>query len=152
MKNLTRSVVGFVAVSAAIVLVGSATAIAQHNCGGMMGGMSHGDHEESAQQAQKPEPVQPVVVDGVQVMKIVVTSSGYTPARIAVRRDMPVRLVFEQRSSSACASQVQIPDLDVPKTTLPKGKETTIEFTPTRTGEFRLTCGMEMLSGTVVVE
>jgi heme/copper-type cytochrome/quinol oxidase subunit 2 len=151
MKNLKRLIIAAMFVVGAVLTGGSLAAYAQHGCGGHGGGASHTDHGK-ADATQNDETARPTIVDGVQVVKVAVTGSGYTPSRIVVREDMPVRLVFEQFSSSACASQVQIPSLDVSKVKLPKGKETPVEFTPTKAGSYLFTCGMEMLTGTLVVE
>ena len=151
MKNFKRSLqVTLVAVSVMLV-GGSITVRAQHGCGGHGDGESHSGHGKS-NTAQADEVARPSMVDGVQVVKVAVTGAGYTPSRIVVREDVPVRLVFEQFSSSACVSQVQIPSLGVSKLTLPKGKETPVEFTPTKPGSYEFTCGMEMVTGTLVVE
>lgn len=154
MKKSTRRLTVLATVAAASLSIGAIAATAQHGCG--HGGMdgSHAGHGSTAQTARNetPEAVRATLVGGVQVLTVVVRGSGYTPSRIAVRRNVPVRLLFEQTTSSACAAQVQIPDLDVAKTALPKGVETPIEFTPTEAGTYVFTCGMEMLEGTIVVE
>lgn len=91
------------------------------------------------------------VQGGYQQVRITVRNDGYEPARISLQEGVPARLIFEQQATSACAGAVQIPAFDVAATDLPQGEETVIEFTPDETGEFQFVCGMEMLSGTLVV-
>jgi plastocyanin domain-containing protein len=88
--------------------------------------------------------------DGVQQVRVVVRG-GYQPALIRVRRDRPVRLVFDRQETSSCSEEIVIPDLGV-RRFLPAFKETTVEFTPTAAGTHEFTCGMSMLRGKLVVE
>lgn len=151
MKNLKRAVVATMLLIGVMLVGGSTVAYAQHGHGGHGGGGSHSGHGKKTA-TQTEDAVRPTIIDGVQVVRVAVTGSGYAPTRIAVKEDMPVRLVFEQFSSSACAAQVQIPSLGVPKVTLSLGKETPVEFTPLKAGNYEFMCGMEMLTGTLVVE
>jgi heme/copper-type cytochrome/quinol oxidase subunit 2 len=133
-----------------VMLIGDTTAVYAQGGHGGHGGMHSGHGKKTAKSSD--DTVRPTLVDGVQVVKITVTGSGYSPSRITVKEDVPVRLVFEQFSASACAAQIQIPSLGVPKVSLAQGRETPVEFTPTKTGSYAFTCGMEMLTGTLVVE
>jgi plastocyanin len=81
---------------------------------------------------------------------IEVTSSGYEPARITVKRGERVKLAFHRADDRNCAGTVNFPKLQITRE-LPAGQTVTIEFTPTETGEIPFTCGMGMFSGTVVV-
>ena len=92
------------------------------------------------------------LVDGVQVVRIEVTASGYRPNRILLQEGVPTRLIFHRTVEGDCPEQVQIPDFGVDKTTLPLNQDHAVEFTPTRSGEFTFACGMDMLQGTLVVE
>lgn len=125
--------------------------LAQHGCGHMGSGGSHASHN-SEDDKTVGEGHKATIVDGVQVVKIVVNDDGYSPARILLKRDIPVRLLFEQRSANACVSQVQIPSLNIPKTTLREGVETAIEFVPNKSGTVQFSCGMRMVKGTLVIE
>jgi plastocyanin domain-containing protein len=35
---------------------------------------------------------------------------------------------------------------------VPQGKETAVEFTPDKEGEYTFMCGMDMLKGTIIVK
>lgn len=87
--------------------------------------------------------------EGVQEIEILV-KGGYSPSRIEVERNRPVRLRFRREETSSCSDQVILSDFGIAKD-LPAYKTTSVEFTPRQTGEFGFTCGMNMLHGTLVV-
>lgn len=92
------------------------------------------------------------VENDVQTVSVVVSDMGYAPGTIELKAGIPARITFEQQSRSHCASQVQIPSFNVPKTDLPFGQKTVVEFTPKESGSFTFTCGMDMLKGTILVK
>lgn len=100
---------------------------------------------------QSDEATSAQMQDGVQEVRITVRNDGYEPDRIELQHGVPARLVFIQEATSPCAAEVQVPAFEVEKTELPRGEETVVEFTPDETGEFSFVCGMEMLSGTLLV-
>jgi len=86
------------------------------------------------------------------VQEIKVTVKGeYSPDRIVVKKDRPVRLLFYRDDDSECTAQVVIPDLKV-KQDLAVKRETAIDFVPDKEGEFTFACGMDMMKGKLVVE
>ena len=87
---------------------------------------------------------------GVQEVEINV-KGGYSPNLIRVQEGVPLRLVFDRQENSDCSSRVVFPDFGVSKSLAAFGR-TTVEFTPTRAGEFGFACGMNMLHGTLLVE
>lgn len=89
-------------------------------------------------------------VSGVQQATIRV-SGGYDPALVTVRRDVPLRLVFDRQENSSCSEDVVIGAFGI-RRHLPAFQRTTIEFTPDKAGRFDITCGMSMLHATLVVE
>ena len=88
--------------------------------------------------------------NGVQEIKIMVRG-GYSPDRIEVVQNQPVRLVFERRESNPCTEKVVLSDFDIVRD-LPEGKEVPIEFTPDKTGEFEFHCAMNMVRGKLLVK
>lgn len=82
---------------------------------------------------------------GMQEATITV-DGGYEPNRVVVSVGQPVRLSFDQRDPSSCLEAVRIPDFHIAKD-LPLNQVTTIEFTPTQSGEYQFTCGMNMFRG-----
>lgn len=101
--------------------------------------------------AEGADAVRAQVHDGVQEARITVRNDGYEPNRIELQQGVPTRLVFVQESTSPCAAEVQIPAFDIEKTPLSRDEETVVEFTPDESGDFSFVCGMEMLSGTLLV-
>ena len=87
---------------------------------------------------------------GVQEVEINV-KGGYSPNLIRVQEGVPIRLVFDRQENSDCSSRVVFPDFGVSKSLAAFGR-TTVEFTPTRAGEYGFACGMNMLHGTLLVE
>lgn len=81
----------------------------------------------------------------------ILVRGGYDPAVVRVKRGVRVRLVFNRQDTSSCSEEIVIPDFGV-RRFLPSGEKTAVEVTPTRNGEFDITCGMSMLHGKLVVE
>ena len=86
----------------------------------------------------------------VQEVEVTV-KGGYSPNLIRVREGVPLRSVFDRQESGECTSRVVFPDFKV-NARLPAFKQTAVEFTPDRSGEFDFACGMNMVFGTLVVE
>ena len=98
-----------------------------------------------------PRKAQAARVSGnVQEIKIVV-KGGYSPNIIKVKKNVPLRLVFDRQEAGDCSSRVVFPDFQVSKSLTPFAK-TNLEFTPDKAGEFGFACGMNMLHGTLIVE
>ncbi len=91
-----------------------------------------------------------IALEGIQEVAIVV-EGGYHPALVSVKRGKLVRLVFDRRERSGCSEEILFPDLGVRKF-LPPFRKTTIELTPTETGDLEFTCGMSMLRGRLIVQ
>jgi len=104
-----------------------------------------------AREPAQPPAVQAEIVDGVQFVRIAVTDTGYEPDRVQVAAGSPVRLVFDQQSESPCGAKVKSEELGIALTKLPFGEQTVIEINPDRSGEFKFTCGMNMMEGTVLI-
>ena len=86
------------------------------------------------------------------VQEIVVTvKGGYSPDIIRVKKDIPLRLIFDRKEAGDCSSRVVFPDFQASKT-LAAFAKTTLEFTPDKAGQFGFACGMNMLHGTLIVE
>lgn len=89
-------------------------------------------------------------LEGVQEVTIVV-EGGYHPPVVRVKRDQPVRLIFDRRERSGCSEEVVFADFGIRKF-LPAFAKTQIELTPSQTGQFTFTCGMSMLRGQLIVQ
>ena len=87
---------------------------------------------------------------GVQQIKVTV-KGGYTPDVIVVKRGVPVELDFYRDETNDCTEQVVLGDFQISRR-LPAFQTTPVTFTPQRAGEFKFTCGMNMVHGKLIVE
>ena len=99
---------------------------------------------------RKQQQQQAIQSNGVQQVLITV-DGGYRPDRIVVVVNELVRLSFHRLDSNSCLDEVLIPDFGI-STSLPVGQITTVEFTPTKVGEYAFTCGMRMFRGIIQVK
>ena len=83
--------------------------------------------------------------------EIAVTSDGFVPATIKVKRGQPVKLVVTRKTQKTCATEIVIKDYGINQP-LPLDKPVTIELTPKKSGQIRYACGMDMISGVLQVE
>lgn len=102
-----------------------------------------------------PEPFEvPVGADGVQEVTLVITPGGYDPIRFAVKKDVPVRLIFRQLGEVGCGNELVFPSDPANLTALTLASPTdeqVLEFTPTEAGEFQFYCGHRMFRGLLTV-
>ncbi len=133
----------FLLPAAALLAFAAAPALAQHaghDHGGMAamgGGAATGIAEGTVQ-------------DGVRVVQLAVTGNGFEPSKVKVRKGEKVRLVVTRKTERTCAKEIVIQDHGI-NAPLPLEKAVVVEFTPTRSGEIKYTCGMGMIGGTIYV-
>ena len=89
------------------------------------------------------------VSDGVQRIQVTI-HGGYSPNLLEVRQGIPVEIEFDRQETGDCSSRVVFPDLHL-SAALPAHQRTTVRFTPQQAGSFGFACGMNMISGTLVV-
>lgn len=83
--------------------------------------------------------------NGIQVVKMTQTSSGYSPNSFTIKKGIPVKWVVTSEDAFTCAASIVSSQLGIRKN-LAAG-ENIIEFTPTEAGQVRFTCSMGMYSG-----
>jgi len=86
-----------------------------------------------------------------RTITIAVTKDGFEPDRIEVKRGEPVRLSVTRKTDQTCATELVIKDAKIRKE-LPLNKTVEIDFTPEKTGQLKYTCGMDMVTGVLVVQ
>jgi plastocyanin domain-containing protein len=86
-----------------------------------------------------------------QVIELAVTGDGFVPASIKVKKGQLVRLVVTRKTERTCATEIVIKEQGINQK-LPLNKAVTVEFTPGKSGQLRYACGMDMISGVIVVE
>jgi heme/copper-type cytochrome/quinol oxidase subunit 2 len=90
------------------------------------------------------------VVDGVQQVSVSMTGGTYMPNPIRVKVGVPVRMTVDLATVNGCYRSIRISELGV-SGRVQQGSNT-IEFTPSKAGVFRMTCGMGMADGMIIVE
>lgn len=106
---------------------------------------------EKKNSATKPAPPAPpsVSADGTRVIPINVNDAGYDPSKISARPGEKLELEITRRSKSACGEQIKVGD--GPLVDLPVDKAVKIAVTAPASGEVRFACGMDMMTGVIVV-
>jgi plastocyanin domain-containing protein len=80
----------------------------------------------------------------------IVVRRGYQPNRIEVVHGEHVQLKFVRQESSDCSSEVVFKALGI-RQALPEGKPVVIRLPDLAPGEYEFHCGMNMISGKLVV-
>jgi peroxiredoxin len=86
----------------------------------------------------------------IQRATIIVNSEGYQPANQVLRRGVRARLTFIRKSASGCGTEIVIPAFGISRP-LPLNVPVVVTLTPKTTGRIKITCGMDMFRGSLVV-
>jgi plastocyanin domain-containing protein len=106
--------------------------------------------EKKSGPAAAPAPAPPSVsADGTRTIPINVNDEGYDPSKISAKAGEKLELEFTRRSKGACAEQVKV--AGGPVIDLPLDKPVKIAVTAPASGEVRFACGMDMMTGVIVV-
>jgi heme/copper-type cytochrome/quinol oxidase subunit 2 len=106
--------------------------------------------ETTSQEVQKTEI--DVTKESKPVVKMKLTTQGYTPNVLRVKKGVPVELeINNPLDSSNCISTFMIPDFNINNVNLKTGI-TKLTFTADKSGEYTFSCGMQMFKGTIIVE
>ena len=87
-----------------------------------------------------------VVEDSVSIK----VSGGYDPSTIQLKKGKKTKITFLRTDPNSCLEEVVLSDFKIRKQ-LPLNAKVTIELTPTKTGEFAFSCGMNMFHGKIIV-
>lgn len=91
-------------------------------------------------------------VNGVQVIKMDASATGYTPSTFTIKAGLPVRWEITDRGTAGCTNAVISRSLFQGQINLVPGTTSIKEFTaPTSPGTYRFSCWMGMISGTIEV-
>lgn len=83
--------------------------------------------------------------------QITITTSGYYPNLIRVKKGLPVTITLIGKDAYSCASAFRIPSLGIGVNLKSANDIQKITFTPTKTGEIPFTCSMGMYTGVIEV-
>lgn len=90
-----------------------------------------------------------VAGDGVVEVALAIVNTEYVPSRVVIPANQRVRLVVDRKEDVACSDQLAVPKLGVLADLAPNAT-TKVELPPTKPGTYTLTCGMGMMSGSLV--
>ena len=108
--------------------------------------------QQAASSQKVPKTEVDVTKESKPIVKMEVTTQGYTPNVIRVKKGIPVELEIKNPlDSSNCISTFMIPDININNVNLKTGT-TKLTFTPDKSGEYTFSCGMQMFKGTIIVE
>jgi len=82
---------------------------------------------------------------------VTLTKDGYRPASITLKRGVPARVTFLRKVEATCGTEIVLEEYGI-KRELPLNQPVIVEFTPSKTGEFKFACGMDMLRGKILVK
>jgi plastocyanin domain-containing protein len=85
-----------------------------------------------------------------QEIKMEVTEKGFVPSTIDVKPGTRVILSVTRITDATCATAIQIPAKKV-KMDLPLNKNVKIDIGKLEKGEIRFACGMDMITGQIIV-
>jgi plastocyanin domain-containing protein len=85
-----------------------------------------------------------------QTVEMHVTSSGFSPATLTVKKGVPVRWVIKGDAVTGCTSKIIVPSLNISQN-INQG-DNVITFTPTQTGDIPFSCWMGMVRGKFIVQ
>jgi plastocyanin domain-containing protein len=84
-----------------------------------------------------------------KTVTMTVTSKGFEPAAVEVKKGEAVTLVITRKTEKTCATDIVIDEVGV-KQTLPLNTPVKVTFTPTRSGELKYGCAMDKMVGGVL--
>lgn len=85
-----------------------------------------------------------------QNAQILITSSGYSPNYIKVKKGLPLTIQLTSKDAYSCASAFRIPSLGIAENLQPNETKT-ITFTPQEAGRIIFSCSMGMYQGIIEV-
>jgi sulfite exporter TauE/SafE len=85
-----------------------------------------------------------------QMIEMHVTTRGFEPSTIKIKKNVPVRWVIKGDSITGCTNKIIIPSLNIEKSL--KSGDNIVTFTPDKSGEIPFSCWMGMVRGKFLVE
>lgn len=79
-----------------------------------------------------------------------VTSRGYSPSSIRLRKGIATEMIFIRTTDLTCGTELRIPAYGISRS-LPLNEKVTVSFTPAKTGTVKITCGMDMFRGALII-
>ncbi len=92
-----------------------------------------------------------ILAGGKQIIEMEASSYSYSPNYFKVKVNTPVRWEITDKGISGCTNAIISPGLFPGQISLNPGKTSIKEFTPTKTGKYKFSCWMGMVSGIIEV-
>ncbi|MCG3160119.1 MAG: Multidrug resistance protein MdtA [Acidobacteria bacterium] len=86
-----------------------------------------------------------------QSVTVTLDEKGFQPTSFKLRQGVPARVMFVRKTEATCGTEIVLAEYNI-KRELPLHQPVTIEFTPSKAGEFKFSCGMDMLRGKFIVQ
>ena len=87
----------------------------------------------------------------MQSVTVILNAKGYQPASFKLKQGIPARVTFVRKVEPTCGTEIVIEEYGI-KRELPLNESVMVEFTPTKAGEFKFACGMDMIRGKLIVK
>ncbi len=81
----------------------------------------------------------------------ITVEGGYNPEVISIPKGKTTKINFLRKDPTDCLEEVILGDFKI-RRELPLNQKVSIEITPTKSGEFVYSCGMNMYHGKIVVK
>ncbi len=88
--------------------------------------------------------------EAVQNVTLQVTEKGFEPSEIKVKPGSHVVLKITRKTETTCANEIVIKEKKIKKD-LPLNKEISVDVGVLSKGDIRFACGMNMISGHIIV-
>lgn len=86
-----------------------------------------------------------------QEIQLKVTATGFEPSEIKVKPGTHLILKVTRTTDETCATQIKVTEKKLKKD-LPLNKEVIVDLGTLKKGDVKFACGMDMVSGHIVVE
>lgn len=103
------------------------------------------------QGARAPEGQAKLSADGKSQTFTLKVAGGYQPQVFKIKAGVPMKLSIDRHENSYCTKYLVFPDFDV-NLELPDDDTLNVDVPGLKAGRYRFQCGMNMLSGEMVVE
>lgn len=97
------------------------------------------------------QPVWAASESKAQIVELQVTEKGVEPSSADVSPGTRITLKVTRRTNATCATQIKIPAKKLKKD-LPLNQTVSIELGSLEKGEIRFACGLDMMSGHILVK
>lgn len=85
-----------------------------------------------------------------EILEVQVTEKGFEPSELDAKAGANVVLRITRKTDATCATAIQVPSKKMKKE-LPLNKAVNVDLGKLEKGEIRFACGMDMVSGKVIV-